>query len=98
NTVRSVVQEESCGAAALGGDLCVSEDGRAIGHRIGQLLTAPMRERPKNRIQNLIKTLANIFAEEPQYMIAVFLEQNVFAPITPVRVGIIEVLTAIQFD
>src|ERR1700731_3261292 len=57
-----------------------------------------MRQRPNNRIQNLIEALANIFAEEPQDMITVLLEQSVFTPITPVRVGVVEVLTAIQFD
>ena len=76
----------------------ISEDSQMIGHCNRRLVSALMRQRPKNRIQNLIEALANVFAEEPQYIIAVLLEQNVFAPITPVSVRIVEVLAAIQFD
>src|SRR6516225_1365231 len=57
-----------------------------------------MRQRPDDGIQNLIEALANIFAQKPQHMISVFLEQNILAPITSVSLGISQVLTTIQFD
>jgi hypothetical protein len=44
-----------------------------------------MRQRPDDGIQNLIEALANIFAQKPQHMISVLLEQleqNILAPIT----------------
>ena len=34
-----------------------------------------MRQRPDDGIQNLIEALANIFAQKPQHMISVLLEQ-----------------------
>jgi hypothetical protein len=36
-----------------------------------------MRQRPDDGIQNLIEALANIFAQKPQHMISVLLEQAV---------------------
>jgi hypothetical protein len=47
-----------------------------------------MRQRPDDSIQNLIEALANIFAQKPQHMISVLLEQNILAPITAVSLGI----------
>jgi len=41
-----------------------------------------MRQRPDDGIQNLIEALPNIFAQKPQHMISVLLEQNILAPIT----------------
>ena len=60
-----------------------------------------MRQRRDDGIQNLIEALANIFAQKPQHMISVLLEelaQNILAPITSVRLGISQVFTTIQFD
>jgi hypothetical protein len=42
-------------------------------------------------IQNLIEALANIFAQKPQHMIFVLLEQNIVAPITSLSLGISQV-------
>jgi hypothetical protein len=47
-----------------------------------------MRQRPDNGVQNLIEAPANIFAQKPQHMITILLEQNIFAAIAPVSLGI----------
>ena len=43
--------------------------------RLGSLV----RQRPKNRIQNFIEALTNIFTEESQHMIAVLLKENILS-------------------
>src|SRR5260370_10281467 len=65
---------------------------------LGYSQRTSMRQRPDDGIQNLIEALANIFAQKPQHMISVLLQQNILAPVTSVRLGISQVLNTIQFD
>jgi len=55
-----------------------------------------MQQRPDDGIQNFIEALANIFAQKPQHMISVLLEQPWSS--TSVPLGISQVLNTIQFD
>lgn len=58
----------------------------------------PMRQDPKNRVEDTVQMLANILCEESQNKIAVFLQQSVFPTVAPIGVRIIQMLGTIQFD
>jgi len=62
------------------------------------LLGASVRQRPENRVQNLIETSSDIFGEKTQHQVAMFLKQNVLAPIAAVRVCVGKMLPAVQFN
>ena len=55
-------------------------------------------QRAKDGIQHIVESLARILGEESQHKVTVFLKQGVFTPITPVGVGIGQMLRSIQFD
>ena len=57
-----------------------------------------MRQRSDNPVQNLIETLSHVFRQEAQHEVAVLLQQNVLPPVSPIGVGVIQILATIQFD
>ena len=53
---------------------------------------------PQDGIQNLIEILTDVFGQEAEDPVAVLLQQSILATITPVGVGVAQMLPAIQFD
>ncbi len=52
----------------------------------------------KNGIQYSIEVLPDIFGQETQHEAAVFLQESIFPPVTPVSVGVSQMLWTIQFN
>ena len=57
-----------------------------------------VRQDPENRVEDTVQMLANILCKKSQNEIAVFLQQGVFQPVTPIGVRITQMLGTIQFD
>jgi hypothetical protein len=57
-----------------------------------------MNESGQNGIQNLLEALARVFRQESQHKISILLEKGVLPPVSPIRVGISEMLRAIQLN
>ena len=57
-----------------------------------------MGKRPQNRVENGVEIPADIFGEESQYEVAVFLQQRVFVSVASVGLGIRQVLRSVNFD
>ena len=59
---------------------------------------APVRECSKDRIKHCIESPAHVRREEPQHQVAMFLEQQVLAPIAAIRVFAVEMLRSVHLD
>jgi len=59
---------------------------------------AAKREHTKDRVQNLVEPLADVFCQKPQDEVAALLEQRIFAPVASPGVGIGEMLIAVEFN
>ena len=49
-------------------------------------------------VQNIIEALAEVFSQETEHEVTVLLECGILATITPVSLGIGQMLPAVQFD
>ena len=68
------------------------------GFRSSVLCGTPIREGPEDRIQNIVEALADVLGEEPQYKIAILLQQHVFTPIAAIGLGIAQMLATVELD
>jgi hypothetical protein len=54
-------------------------------------------EYSQDGVKDLIKALAHVFRKESQDQVPIFLQDGVLSPITPVGLGIGEVLSPVDF-
>ncbi len=59
---------------------------------------AAIRKRSKNRIEHFIEARAQVLSEETKHEIAVFLQSRIFTTVSPVCVGVAQVLSAVELD
>lgn len=57
-----------------------------------------MNERFQNGIQNHVEAPAQVFHQEAPNKLSILLEQGVFPPVSPITVGVGEMLRAIQLN
>jgi len=57
-----------------------------------------MRQRSQDCIEHRIEVLAHVFGEEPQYEAAVFLQQEIFASVATVGLGVSQMLAAVELN
>ena len=57
-----------------------------------------MDERSQNGVKNMVQMFARIFRQEAQNEISILLQQGIFSPVTPVSLGISQMLRTVQFD
>src|SRR4051812_14615722 len=57
-----------------------------------------VNERRQDSVENMVELLAGVFRQESQYKISMLLEQGVLPAVASVRLGIGEMLRAIQFN
>ena len=55
-------------------------------------------QRALDGVQDIIQVLAEVFGQEAEHEISMFLERGVLAPVATVSLGISQMLSAIQFD
>ena len=60
--------------------------------------STPIRKRSQNTIQHFIEPRAEVVGQETKDEIAVFLQSRIFATVSPVCVGIGQVLAAVELD
>ena len=57
-----------------------------------------MDQSRQDRVQNIVKVFAQIFRKESQNKISVLLKQRILPAVPPVRVGVRQMLVAVQLD
>ncbi len=66
----------------------------------GPLRAFPLQVRKdaKDRIENRVKFLSDVFGEKPQHEVTVFLQQCILAAIPAVGVRVFKMLPSVEFD